>query len=160
MRFAGTVQAKVDAKGRVFVPSAFRRQLAAADAELVLRKDVYQPCLVIYPRSVWDNEVDQLSLRLNRWNPAEAMLFRQFLASAETLTVDAAGRILLTKQRLAEAAIDHDLVFVGVDDRVEIWSAERAAAVTQPSADFAAGLETAMGSCPAQIDNRLAQAEE
>lgn len=146
MRFSGTVSAKVDAKGRVFFPSAFRRQLAAGDDELVLRKDVYQPCLVVYPRSVWDREVDELSLRLNRWNPAEAMLLRQFLASAEPLSIDAAGRILLNKQRLAEAVISHDLVFIGVDDRVEIWSAEQAATVTSPSTDFAAGLEAAMGS--------------
>lgn len=148
MRFSGTVSAKVDAKGRVFFPSSFRRQLAAGDDELVLRKDVYQPCLVVYPRSAWDHEVDDLTRRLNRWNPAEAMLLRQFLASAEPLSIDAAGRILLNKQRLAEAAISHELVFIGVDDRVEIWSAEQATAVTAPTADFAAGLEAAMGGAP------------
>lgn len=145
MRFSGIIQAKADAKGRVFVPSSFRRQLAAVDAELVLRKDVYQPCLVIYPRTVWDKEVDDLSGRLNRWNPAEAMLFRQFLASAETLTIDAAGRILLTKQRLAEAGITHELVFIGVDDRVEIWNAENAAAITTPADSFPTGFEATMG---------------
>ena len=35
-------------------PATFRKQLQAASEErLVLRKDVYQDCLVLYPESVW-----------------------------------------------------------------------------------------------------------
>lgn len=54
MRFTGTIDAKLDAKGRVFLPSDFRKQLAESDPRLVLKRDVYQPCLVIYPYAVWN----------------------------------------------------------------------------------------------------------
>ena len=53
MRFLGNIEAKVDEKGRVFLPSAFRKVLdTAAEDGLVLRKDVFQPCLVLYPESI------------------------------------------------------------------------------------------------------------
>ena len=56
MRFLGNIEAKMDAKGRAFLPAVFRKILQAggsgtADADnslrLVLRKDVFQPCLVL-----------------------------------------------------------------------------------------------------------------
>ena len=50
MRFLGTIDSKTDAKGRVFLPASFRKVLSTAGAErLVLRKDIFQPCLVLYP---------------------------------------------------------------------------------------------------------------
>lgn len=43
IRFLGNIEAKTDAKGRVFIPAGFRRQLQSASEEkLVLRKDVFQ----------------------------------------------------------------------------------------------------------------------
>ena len=86
MRFTGSIEAKLDAKGRVFFPSDFRRKLAEPDTILVLKRDIYQPCLVIYPYSVWEAEVETLRQRLNRWDARQAMLFRQFLADVEVFT--------------------------------------------------------------------------
>lgn len=55
MRFLGNSEAKTDAKGRVFLPAVFRKQLQAASQEcLILRKDTYQDCLVLYPENVWN----------------------------------------------------------------------------------------------------------
>ena len=49
MRFLGNSEAKTDAKGRVFFPAVFRKQLQTAAEEcLILRKDTYQDCLVLY----------------------------------------------------------------------------------------------------------------
>ena len=50
MRFLGNSEARTDAKGRVFLPAIFRKQLQAAAEEcLIMRKDTYQSCLVLYP---------------------------------------------------------------------------------------------------------------
>ena len=47
MRFLGNSEAKTDAKGRVFFPAVFRKQLQTAAEEcLILRKDTYQDCLL------------------------------------------------------------------------------------------------------------------
>ena len=55
MRFLGSIDAKLDAKGRAFLPAVFRKVLQGAGCEsMVMRKDVFQPCLVLYPESVWN----------------------------------------------------------------------------------------------------------
>lgn len=125
MRFTGSINAKLDAKGRVFFPAVFRRQLAEGEVELIVRKDVYQPCLVVYPQSVWDEELRRLRQSLNHWDPKEAMVFRQFMAEAESVPLDASGRILLSKRMLRMAGIDREMFFLGMDDRIEIWSCEQ-----------------------------------
>ena len=67
MRFLGNIEAKTDAKGRVFLPSVFRKVLQSAGEErLVLRKDVHEDCLVLYPETVWNEQMDIMRSRLNR----------------------------------------------------------------------------------------------
>lgn len=53
IRFLGNIEAKADAKGRVFIPAQFRRQLqSGSEDKLIMRKDVFQDCLVLYPEEV------------------------------------------------------------------------------------------------------------
>ena len=98
MKFTGKISAKLDAKGRVFFPAAFRKLLVDGEGDFVLRRDVYQPCLVVYPLVVWEEEVALLRQRLNRWDPRQAMVFRQFMSDAELISLDSSGRFLLPKQ--------------------------------------------------------------
>ena len=68
-RFIGNIEARTDEKGRVFLPATFRRVLQkAGDEKLMLRKDIHQRCLVLYPESTWNEQLDALRARLNRWN--------------------------------------------------------------------------------------------
>ncbi|MCT6632051.1 cell division/cell wall cluster transcriptional repressor MraZ, partial [Staphylococcus aureus] len=68
-RFLGNIEAKADIKGRLFIPALFRKQLQAASEErLIMRKDTFQECLVLYPESVWNEELNELRGRLNKWN--------------------------------------------------------------------------------------------
>ena len=61
MRFTGSIDAKTDEKGRVFVPSVFRKILFGEGEEgFILRRDLFEPCLVLYPRSVWEARVDAM----------------------------------------------------------------------------------------------------
>ena len=53
IRFLGNIEARADAKGRVFIPATFSKQLQAVSEErLIMRKDVFQDCLTLYPESV------------------------------------------------------------------------------------------------------------
>ena len=123
MRFVGDYTAKTDAKGRVFLPAIFRRQLDGMDEEaLILRKDVFQKCLVLYPMSVWNAHVDDLQSRLSPWDRKDQMMLRQFVADAEQVELDSQGRILLSKNKLQYAGITSEVRFLAVVDRIEIWS--------------------------------------
>ena len=127
MRFLGNSEARADAKGRVFLPAIFRKQLQAAAEEcLIMRKDTYQSCLVLYPESAWNEQMSQLRNRLNRWDPKHQMIFRQFVSDVEIITLDSNGRFLIPKRYLKLANIDQEVRFIGMDDTIEIWSKEAA----------------------------------
>ena len=91
MRFIGNIEAKTDSKGRAFLPAVFRKVLQAAGEErLVLRKDIFQPCLVLYPESVWNEQLDILRSRLSRWNSRQQQIFRQFVWKSSPSTATGA----------------------------------------------------------------------
>ena len=123
MRFLGNSEAKTDAKGRVFFPAVFRKQLQTAAEEcLILRKDTYQDCLVLYPESVWNEQMNELRSKLNRWNSKHQMIFRQFVSDVEIITLDGNGRFLIPKRYLKLADIRQEVRFIGMDDTIEILS--------------------------------------
>ena len=123
MRLLGNIEAKVDAKGRVFLPAVFRKALqTAAEETLVMRKDVFQQCLVLYPESVWNTQMDLLRSRLNRWNRTHQEIYRQFVSDVELLTLDGNGRFLIPKRYLRMADISQEVKFIGMGDTIEIWS--------------------------------------
>lgn len=62
-----------------------------------LRKDTYQDCLVLYPESVWNEQMNELRSKLNRWNSKHQMIFRQFVSDVEIITLDGNGRFLIPK---------------------------------------------------------------
>lgn len=145
MRFVGNIEARTDAKGRVFLPAVFRKELqASGEDSLVLRKDVFQSCLVLYPASVWNEQMDVLRSRLNRWNATHQQIFRQFVSDAEVMSIDANGRILLPRRYLAMAGITQSVRFIGMGDTIEIWSSEALQTPFMDSAEFGAALETLM----------------
>jgi len=88
----------------------------AGEDYLVLRKDIFQDCLVLYPGSVWEKEIEALRRRLNKWNSDQQQIFRQFVLDAERIEIDASGRILIPKRYLQLVGIDTDVRFLGVDD--------------------------------------------
>ena len=123
MRFLGNIEAKTDAKGRAFLPSVFRKVLQASGEEnLVLRRDVFQPCLVLYPESVWNERLDMLKQQLRQWKPVHQQMFRQFVSEAEVVPLDGNGRFLISKRLQRAAGISQDIQFIGMDDTIEIWS--------------------------------------
>lgn len=146
MRFLGNIEAKTDGKGRVFLPATFRKVLQQTGEErLVLRKDVFQPCLVLYPESVWNGELDALRRRLSRWNPRHQQLFRQFVSDAETLTLDGNGRFLIPRRYLRMANINQAVKFIGMDDTIEIWSNDEPDKPFMDADEFASSIEKVMG---------------
>lgn len=145
MRFIGNIEAKTDNKGRVFLPACFRRVLQNGGSDkLMLRKDVYQDCLVLYPMSNWEKQLDALRARLDKWDSRHQMIFRQFVADVEELSIDASGRILLPKRYLSMADIKQEVRFIGMDDTIEIWAKEKAEKPFIPAEEFGRELEKIM----------------
>ena len=145
MRFLGNIEAKTDAKGRAFLPAVFRKVLQASGEEtLVLRKDVFQKCLVLYPESVWNARLDLLKSQLRPWKAAHQQIFRQFVSEAEVVTLDGNGRFLISKRLQRTADIEQDIQFIGLDDTIEIWSPEHLSKTLSSDEAFSESFETIM----------------
>ena len=137
--------AKTDAKGRAFLPSVFRKVLQASGEEtLVLRKDVFQSCLVLYPESVWNERLDMLKSQLRQWKPVHQQMFRQFVSEAEVVTLDGNGRFLISKRLQRVASISQDIQFIGMDDTIEIWSPDDLQKTLRPEDEFGKQFENIM----------------
>ncbi len=147
MRFLGNIEAKADAKGRVFLPATFRKVLQQEGSErLVLRKDVHEKCLVLYPEWVWNEQMDNLRSRLNRWNKQQQQVFRHFVSDVETLSLDGNGRFLIPRRFQEMAGIEQCVRFIGVGDTIEIWAEEEYSKFAEQKDNFANILEEMMSS--------------
>ena len=145
MRFLGNIVAKTDAKGRVFLPAVFRKVLQASGEEnLVLRRDVFQSCLVLYPESVWNERLDMLKQQLRPWKPTHQQMFRQFVSEAEVVTLDGNGRFLISRRLQRAAGISQDIQFIGMDDTVELWSPQDLQQTLKPDEEFGMEFEKIM----------------
>jgi len=145
MRFLGNIEAKTDAKGRAFLPAVFRKVLQTSGEEnLVLRKDVFQKCLVLYPESVWNTRLDLLKNQLRPWKQAHQQMFRQFVSEAEVVSLDGNGRFLISKRLQKIAEIEQDIQFIGMDDTIEIWSPQNLKQTLRSEEEFGEEFERIM----------------
>jgi MraZ protein len=144
--FIGKYEAKADIKGRIFIPSNYRKLLPDGGKErVVLRKDAENDCLIIYPEHVWNVKVDEFKSKLDEWNPVDQLLLMQFVSDAEWLDIDSQGRVLLSKKNQTLIGIENsEVLFVGMIDRFAVWSKTRYDQNKMSPTDFAALLKERM----------------
>ena len=125
--FFGKIEAKVDDKGRLFIPSNFREQLVTASEkdQIVIRKNDSGNFLDIYPMSVWNEELAAIESKLNLLNPEHYEMYMQHTEEASLLDIDKSGRILLPKLLAKELGIENEIVIIGTRSKMALWSRQR-----------------------------------
>lgn len=116
----GEFDCKLDAKGRLMVPAALKKQLPNAESDGLIINRGFEKNLVIYPKNVWDAVVADLA-KLNIYDQENRAFVRAFTRGATELSLDAAGRVLLPKSLVEYAGIGSDLVLACQLDRIEVW---------------------------------------
>ncbi|WOC40846.1 division/cell wall cluster transcriptional repressor MraZ [Polaribacter sp. HL-MS24] len=146
----GTYECKADAKGRVMLPSAFKKQLHAVLQEgFVVKRAVFQPCLELYPMSEWNLMMEKIN-KLNRFVKKNNDFIRRFTAGVKMVELDASGRILIPKDLCDFAGIQKQLVLSSAVNIIEIWDKEKyEKAIDDASVDFADLAEDVMGNTDA-----------
>lgn len=144
--FIGKYEAKADVKGRIFIPSTYRKLLPGDEkGRIVMRKDPENECIVLFPENVWNAKVADFKLKLDEWNPTDQLLLMQFVSDAEWLDIDAQGRILISKKNLSGIGIENsEVLFVGMIDRFAVWNPSHYEKAKMPAPDFAALLRERM----------------
>lgn len=142
----GTYECKVDAKGRLMVPSALKKQLIPMLQDgFVLKRSVFQPCLELYPMAEWNVLMQKIN-GLNRFKKKNNDFIRRFTAGVKTVEVDANGRLLIPKDLVGFAGINNEIVLSSAINIIEIWDKDKYENTIDASADdFADLAEEVMG---------------
>lgn len=115
----GKFQNSIDAKSRMIVPAKFRDELGY---KCVVSKAI-DKCLNVYPMAEWEKFMDKLS-KLPSSDPKVRQFTRHFFASALECEIDKQGRVTISQELRDYANIEKDLVTVGINEKIEIWSKE------------------------------------
>ena len=144
--FIGDYTCKADVKGRIILPAAFKKQMPAdAQDHFVVRKDIFEKCLVLYSMEDWNIQIDKIRKKLNTYNREHNMFLRNFFKGTAELSLDNNNRLLVPKRLMDLIGAGRDVVLAGQDGRIEIWAADVYNAIDMPAEDFAGLAEKLMG---------------
>jgi MraZ protein len=125
LNLLGEYHCKVDAKGRLLFPARLKKQLEnILHHGLVVNRDIFTDCLIIYPKPEWDKVNEEMS-RLSRYNQKHQMFQRKFMKGATLLELDSVGRLSIPSVLLDHAGVNdktNEIVITGLGEKMEVWS--------------------------------------
>ncbi|HRZ42285.1 MAG TPA: division/cell wall cluster transcriptional repressor MraZ [Bacteroidales bacterium] len=121
----GVYECRVDEKGRLMLPVAFKKQLSPhIEQGFIMKKSVFHKCLELYPMAEWVKESSGVS-RLNRFVKKNADFIRIFMDGVKTVELDTAGRILIPRDLMQFGEVGREVVLTSMVNRIEIWDKNR-----------------------------------
>jgi MraZ protein len=116
----GEFRHSLDAKGRVFIPARWRKEMADG---LVITKGP-EDCLYVIPKGRFSELASRLGqLSINRRTNRD--YGRIFFSSASEEEMDRQGRVNIPQTLRDHAGLTRDVVLAGVHERAEIWDLAR-----------------------------------
>ena len=118
--FRGTSYHTIDEKGRIIIPARFRDVIKAnnSDGVIVAGKDNH---LLAYTFDEW-RKIETNILGQAQKGDQMRRFIRFFIGGAVVCNCDKQDRILIPPTLREYAALDKEIVLVGVLDHFEIWS--------------------------------------
>lgn len=125
--FIGEYTVKVDDKGRLVFPSAFKSVMPSGeDLRFVIKKDIFTDCLEMYTFREWERQSEEVKSRLNFFNRKHALFWREYMRDRAVVEPDPKlGRISIPKKLLEAIGVNKEVVFAGNDFKIEIWAREK-----------------------------------
>lgn len=118
--FRGATSLSLDTKGRLAVPTKHRESLHLECAgRLVLTAHPHR-CLLIYPQAAWEPIATKLNA-LSSFDPKSAGYQRLMVGQAEDVSLDAAGRLLVSPNLRKFAKLEKEVMLVGQGSHFELW---------------------------------------
>lgn len=117
--FMGEYHHTLDDKSRVIIPSKFRYELGE---KFIITRGL-EKCLFVYSINEWNSIIEKLKqLPFTKKDARDFIRF--FLSGAAECEFDKQGRINITSPLVSYADIIKNIVIIGANDRLEIWSEE------------------------------------
>ena len=122
--FTGEFSYTVDAKGRVNIPSKFRKVLSVDNEDTFVITRGMDPCVWVYPIVVWQNIENDLK-SLSSLSAINRTFVRNTVRYATPITYDGQGRIQLTNNLINYAELGKKTLIIGMVNKIEIWNPDR-----------------------------------
>ena len=119
----GEYDCKIDAKGRLRMPSGLLKQLGESENHTFVINRGFEKCLMLYPEEVWTKITKDID-ELNIYDKKNRQFVRYFYRGATTVTTDSSERILFPKRLKEYAALTKEIVLFAYKDRIEVWDAD------------------------------------
>jgi MraZ protein len=146
LTFIGDYTVRLDSKGRLSFPAAFKKQIREAVQDgFVLKRDVFENCLIMYPMEEWERQNKMIRARTNPYNKEHARFLRMFFSGTAEVSLDTNNRMLIPKRLLEYAKINGEVVLAGQSGKIEIWASDIYGKVSVADDDFAAMAEKILG---------------
>lgn len=140
----GEYECKLDAKGRLIIPAALKKQLPKAAKNSFFINRGFEKCCVLYPANEWTIIATEIN-KLSDYIKKEREFKRYFLRGASQLEMDTAARVLIPKQLQEYAALGTEVVLLAYGNKVELWSkANYEKMLSEEPVDFSALAEEVM----------------
>ena len=133
-RFRGRYDFSIDEKGRINIPSKFRKLLSPEAEETFVVCRAPDGCLWAYPKNEWEIFEDRLyAMPVSR----EGNKFQRTLQNTlNDTTLDKQGRICLTPFQTKIAGIVKEVSIIGRGSYLEIWDKKRFEEYTGSGNDY------------------------
>ena len=122
--FMDTIINKVDAKGRVSLPSDYRAIVKELSTEIVCYRSLTSPCIEGCLEDLLDKLATDMENSLDFFSQTQDDLTNLIFGDAKRFAFDSTGRIVLTEKLLKHAQITDTAVFVGKGRKFQIWNPE------------------------------------
>ena len=126
IEFAGTYSATVDDKGRIVLPSSFKKELGElANESLVIEKNLHKECLDIHPEKFWRKRVEDFKGALDPFDEDDDALLQFFYQNFIKVTMAPNGRLNIPDAYLKYANLEKGAEFIGMGESIRLLPANR-----------------------------------
>lgn len=138
--FIGQYSSKVDDKGRLVFPAPLKGSVPpGGDMRFVIKKSLYHSCLEMWSYDEWARETERIREGLDFFNPQHVEFWREYMRDCDVVEPDPKfGRISISKYLLDAIGVTKEVVFFGVNFKIEIWDREQFEASRLSNDEFAA----------------------
>lgn len=119
-----TIVNKVDAKGRVSLPSDYRAMVKELSTEIVCYRSLTTPCIEGCLEDLLEKLATDIENATDFFSETQDNLTNLIFGDAKRFSFDSTGRIVLTEKLLSHAQITDTAVFVGKGRKFQIWNPE------------------------------------
>jgi len=119
--FTSEHECRLDAKGRLVLPSRLKSVLPEASKKSIIIRKGFEPNLIIYPLHEFQNIYTRIN-SLNEFSSEQRKLKRNLFSSISQVDLDSNGRFLIPKSMIAYSNLKKDAILVGMGNVVELWN--------------------------------------